>query len=184
MKLLLFNIGLLTILFSCKKQDNTHAASGIFESDEMIVAAEVNGKIIKSLNEGSSVKVGDTLSIIDAIPLQLQKNQLTASLAALSSKTNKSKPQKDLIQQQKKEEINKLTDMANNDQLLLKIRAEQTQLAEVKYQEGIITITEFTDAVENELQSKILAAQHSIQSELAIHQLHLLYGKKLTDNKN
>lgn len=93
---------LFLVLLSCKQDKNTNKASGIFESDEVIVAAEVSGRILSSAEEGEEFKAGDTLIIIDDVPLQLQKNQLMASLSSLSSKTNKSKPQKDLIQQQKK----------------------------------------------------------------------------------
>lgn len=92
---------LFLVLLSCKQDKNTNKASGIFESDEVIVAAEVSGRILSSAEEGEEFKAGDTLIIIDDVPLQLQKNQLMASLSSLSSKTNKSKPQKDLIQQQK-----------------------------------------------------------------------------------
>lgn len=93
---------LFLVLLSCKQDKNTNKASGIFESDEVIVAAEVSGRIMASSEEGEEFKAGDTIIIIDDVPLQLQKNQLMASLSSLSSKTNKSKPQKDLIQQQKK----------------------------------------------------------------------------------
>lgn len=78
---------------------------------------------------------------------------------------------------QKKEEIQKLADIIKNDESLLDIRKEQTQLAEIKYQEGIMTISDFTDAIENELQTRLAFIQHKIQSDLAIHQLRLLYGK-------
>lgn len=89
------------ILFSCNQDKNTHKASGIFEANDVIVAAEVSGLILSCSEEGEEFKSGDTIAIIDDVPLQLQKNQLKATLSSLSSKTNKSKPQKDLLRQQK-----------------------------------------------------------------------------------
>lgn len=78
---------------------------------------------------------------------------------------------------QKKEEIQKLKEVIINDENLIEIRKEQTQIAEIKYQEGIMTISDYTDAIENELQTRFAFIQHKIQSDLAIQQLRLLYGK-------
>jgi HlyD family secretion protein len=92
---------LFLVLISCKKNNNLYDASGVFESDEVILSSEINGKLISSANEGSDVIKGQTIALIDDSALLLQKEQLKSSLQALYGKQNDSNPQSDLIKKQK-----------------------------------------------------------------------------------
>lgn len=88
-------------LLSCKKSNSLYDASGVLESDEVIVASEVNGKLISSAEEGADVKKGQDIATIDDTALQLQKEQMKSSLTALYEKQNNSGPQSDLLKKQK-----------------------------------------------------------------------------------
>jgi len=58
-------------------------ASGTIEAVEVIVGAKVGGQIIKMLaDEGSRVKTGDTLALIDRSDLEIQFDQARANAAA------------------------------------------------------------------------------------------------------
>jgi HlyD family secretion protein len=91
----------LLLFTSCKKNGNAYDASGVLESDEVIVASEINGKLISSAEEGADVKIGQNVAIIDDSALQLQKEQLKSSLSSLYEKQNNSGPQSDLLRKQK-----------------------------------------------------------------------------------
>lgn len=81
------NISLLLIslvIISCsRKNDKQISASGTIETTEVTVSAKVGGQITKLLvNEGSSVKPGDTLVFLDRTELDIQLDQAVANTAA------------------------------------------------------------------------------------------------------
>lgn len=77
----------LTFLVSCADRDNDYDASGSFEAEETVIAAEAMGAIQQfKLEEGQELKPGDTIGYIDSIPLHLKKKQLEAQIVALLGK--------------------------------------------------------------------------------------------------
>lgn len=76
------------LLSSCSDGQNEWDASGVFETTEVIVSSEVNGKIEAfNLLEGDELQQGNILGYIDTTQLFLQKMQLIASnKATLSQK--------------------------------------------------------------------------------------------------
>jgi HlyD family secretion protein len=88
-------------LFSCNGNDMKHDATGVFEADEVIVSAEVGGKILSFYaEEGDTLSKGRTAAVIDATNLNLQKEQVEASIKALKEKTNDVQPQIRLLEEQ------------------------------------------------------------------------------------
>lgn len=80
------SVGLL-ILQSCSNSKHSFDASGVFESNEIIVSSEANGVIQDlSIEEGSVVKAGQVIGTIDSIQLYLKKKQLEAQIFALLGK--------------------------------------------------------------------------------------------------
>lgn len=80
-KILCFSLALLVI--SCGKQDVAYDASGAFETTEVIVSAKAQGEILSfDIEEGQSVRQGDTLGHIDAVQLWLRRQQLEQSRQA------------------------------------------------------------------------------------------------------
>lgn len=91
------------ILFicSCNSSENAYDASGIFEADEVLVSSEVSGKINSMyIREGDKVKKGDTIAVIDTRTLELQREQVLASVDALNDKTIDVSPQIKMLKEQ------------------------------------------------------------------------------------
>jgi len=89
------------LLFSCNGNDMKHDATGVFEADEIIVSAELGGKILSFYaEEGDTLSKGSTAAVIDATNLTLQKEQVEASINSLKEKTNDVEPQIRLLEEQ------------------------------------------------------------------------------------
>ena len=85
----------------CNVNDKVSDASGTFEVDEVIVSAEVPGKILAlNIDEGSLLKKDSIVGYIDSVPLELQKAQIQATIGALHQKTMDVKPQVKLLKDQ------------------------------------------------------------------------------------
>lgn len=100
-----------TFLFvACGNKNGDYDASGIFETTEVIVSSEANGKILElNLEEGQIVNPDVPLGYIDTTQLYLKKMQLLASNQAVKSKQTDVPRQIAAIQQQivtqKKEQL-------------------------------------------------------------------------------
>lgn len=83
---LALQICILTGLSSCNKGEELYDASGTFEAVETIVSAQASG-VIKALNleEGQTLKKGETVGYIDSVQLYLKKQQLQAQVKATLS---------------------------------------------------------------------------------------------------
>lgn len=74
-------------LSACGGSEGEYDASGIFESTEVIVSAEGNGKIMMlNVEEGDQVEPGKRVGLIDTIQLYLKKQQLEASARAIGGR--------------------------------------------------------------------------------------------------
>ena len=88
-------------LYSCKGDGLLHDASGSFEADEIIIAAEAMGAVVSmDLQEGAKVTKGQLLGRIDSLQLYLQKDQVNASVEAVRLKQNEAEPQLAVIRKQ------------------------------------------------------------------------------------
>ena len=89
------------LMNGCKGDGLLHDASGSFEADEIIIAAEAMGTVVTlDLQEGEKVKKGQQLGVIDSIQLLLQKDQIQASVEAVRLKQNEAEPQLAVIRKQ------------------------------------------------------------------------------------
>lgn len=81
MKIKTLTLSLLALsLFSCKSKEVKWDATGTFESTEVIVSAEGNGKLIYfNATEGQQLQKDSIIGLIDTTQLVLQKMQLLAS---------------------------------------------------------------------------------------------------------
>lgn len=99
MKRFLF-LAALVSLMACGKTTKFDA-SGSFETDEVIVSSELAGRIqTLNINEGDTVAIGKVVGTIDAENLQLQKEQVEASIEALGQKTSDVSPQVQMLTDQ------------------------------------------------------------------------------------
>jgi HlyD family secretion protein len=95
---------LILVLFlwiSCKKDAQKYDAVGTFEATEIIVSAEATGRILDlKIKEGETIPAGTVIGIIDPLSLELQKEQVQASMSALTEKSNDATPQITVYQEQ------------------------------------------------------------------------------------
>lgn len=71
---------------SCGKGNKAYDASGVFESTDVTISAEGNGKIMSlGIQEGDRLEAGAVVGCIDTVQLFLSKVQLEASRRAVGS---------------------------------------------------------------------------------------------------
>lgn len=100
-RILLYVSVLPLLLMGCNMNSQVSDASGTFEADEVIVSAEVPGKLLSfNIDEGSVLKKDSVIGIIDPVPLQLQKEQVEATIGALHEKTTDVRPQVKMLEDQ------------------------------------------------------------------------------------
>lgn len=88
-------------LTACSSNGNKFDASGTFEATEVIVSSELNGKILSlTINEGDTVSANRVVGAVDAEGIELQKEQVEASISSLNDKTADVGPQVALLQNQ------------------------------------------------------------------------------------
>lgn len=88
----LYTIAILTIiatsLLSCKNGNDRADGYGNFETTEITISAENNGKLMSfTVNEGQILEKETFVGFIDTIPLSLKREQLVVSKAVISSKS-------------------------------------------------------------------------------------------------
>ena len=77
---------LVLLAASCVEGNKAYDASGVFESTEVTVSAEGNGKILSlDIQEGDRLEAGQIVGCIDTVQLHLSEIQLEASRRAVGS---------------------------------------------------------------------------------------------------
>ncbi|MFQ5445298.1 MAG: HlyD family secretion protein [Saprospiraceae bacterium] len=96
-------VGLLVFFSACKGKEKTADAYGNFEATETIVSAEASGKLLLiKAEEGTTLKAGELVALVDTTLLHLQKLQLQAKLGAIGKKTQDPNPQIAIYEEQKR----------------------------------------------------------------------------------
>ena len=173
MKKLSFPILLATLVLAASCKDNTPItdASGVFESDEVIVSAEQNGKLLSfPIQEGDTLRKGALAGNIDISNILLQKEQVQASIKALSQKTTNPRPQIELVKKQLAVQEVQLAqqqrEKTRTENLLKADAATQKQLDDINYQidqlQKQIAVSRQQIALDN---SNIATQNRSIYSE-------------------
>ena len=101
MKNLLFGTVASLLIISCNRNKNEFDASGTFEADETVVSSELPGKILSfKIEEGMHLQKDSIVGTVDATNIDLQQQQVEASINALNEKTANANPQVELLQNQ------------------------------------------------------------------------------------
>ncbi|MDR3705838.1 MAG: efflux RND transporter periplasmic adaptor subunit [Paludibacteraceae bacterium] len=172
MKKFIFYITLITLLMSCSGKKGQADAYGNFETDEVIVSAENNGKITEApVNEGDVVKAGTTLAVSDTVNLYLQKQQLISQKTSTEAQKATLKSQI-AISDQQISNVNK--DLQRIKKMIVDGAATQKQLDDVTgqialankqksaYSSQITAVQKQSDAV----QSQIKVLEDKIKSSV------------------
>lgn len=116
-------IASIAILQSCGNGKMKSDASGTFEANEVIVSSELPGRLLSfSVEEGMTIPKDSVIGTIDAVNIALQKEQVNASIEALSQRTADVNPQVKLL----------------GDQLLVQQSQLQTLLREKNRTENLL----------------------------------------------
>lgn len=122
-------LSVLLILGACSSSEDTSDAFGTFEATEVTVSAEANGKLNWfTIEEGTTVKKGQQIGVVDTTQLVLTIKQLEAKRAAIGSRTTNVVAQLDVL----KSEVAVLEIERKRIQSLLKAEAAtQKQLDDI-----------------------------------------------------
>ena len=86
---------------SCQNPEDAYDASGTFEADEILVTAKANGTLLKlDVEEGQQLTANQQVGEIDAKNIELQKEQVIASMDAIDQKTGSALPQIQVLETQ------------------------------------------------------------------------------------
>lgn len=126
-------------LAACNGNKFSHDASGTFEATEVLVSAEVSGKLTSfEIEEGDVLKQGQQVGCVDTVQLYLKKLQLQASKQAIRQR----KPDKALQISATKEQIEKAKTEKNRLENLFKANAAtQKQVDDIDSQLKVLQST-------------------------------------------
>lgn len=135
-KNVLFYAIFLSLTAACGNGNGDYDASGTFESTEIIVSAEANGKIMHfNVEEGDLLKDGQEVGYIDTMQLYLKKMQLLTSVKSVQSRRS------DIAKQiaATKEQIAKAEkEKKRNENLLKSNAATQKQVDDIDSQLAVL----------------------------------------------
>lgn len=169
MKRFLFLIAL-GCLVACGRSVK-YDASGSFEADEVIVSSELSGRIkALDISEGDNVPQGKVVATIDAENIELQKEQMEASIEALGQKTADVSPQVQLLRDQLSVQQSRLNNLMHErtriENLLKQDAATGKQLDDINAQIDVVkremNVTQQQIAVQR---SNVSTQNRSILSE-------------------
>ena len=129
-----------SVLFAgCNGNGNEFDASGTFEADETIVSSELPGKILLfNVEEGMHLVKDSIVGAVDATSIDLQQEQVEASINALNQKTSSPAEQVRLLQDQLSVQQTKLDNLlherARIENLVKADAATSKQLDDMNYQ--------------------------------------------------
>lgn len=151
-------------LFACRNNDSQFDAQGNFETDETIVSSELPGRLTWfPVQEGAQYHAGDTVAKVDALPLDLQKQQVEASIHALGQKTADVGPAVKLLKDQlsvQETQLNNLRhEKARIERLLKQDAATGKQLDDINYQ------IEALQRQMNVTQQQIAVQENTVQTQ-------------------
>lgn len=101
-KIQLIIVPLLSLaILSCNGNETLPDASGVFDATEIMISAEISGKVTDSkVDEGSLVKQGELLLSLDSTQLSLKVKQLESSLRAIRNRLPDITKQKAALEEQ------------------------------------------------------------------------------------
>ncbi len=142
-----FGIGIVVLSAACNQHKIVTDASGVFESDEVIVSAEQNGKIVSfPVQEGDTLAKGARVGNIDMSNTILQKQQVEATIRALGDKTTNPRPQSELVKRQLAVQESQLA-----QQLREKTRTENLLKADAATQKQLDDINSAIDQLQKQI---------------------------------
>jgi HlyD family secretion protein len=89
------------LLAGCRNGENEADAYGNFESTEVIVSSETNGRILMlEVTEGSVIDKGTVIALIDTTIYNLQRSELDAGILSIKTRISSINAQNEILAQQ------------------------------------------------------------------------------------
>jgi HlyD family secretion protein len=134
-------------LASCSPKDNDYDASGNFESDEVVVAAQQAGQLLSfTVMEGDKLSKDQTVGQIDVSSPVIQRQQVEASITALRERTTDPGPELELVKKQLAVQQSLL-----DQQLREKTRTENLVKADAATQKQLDDVTSTVDQLQKQV---------------------------------
>ena len=162
MKMKSFTLVLL-LLAACTGREDKSDAWGNFETEPVIISAELPGKILTmNFSQGDKVGAGSLLAVTDTMPVSLQIEQIKAQMDASASKKLNLQAQADVYAQQI---VNLKIDLKRVTEMLKEGASTQKQLDDLQGQMKVLE--KQTDAVKTsfvsvEREIDVLATQLAV----------------------
>lgn len=119
----------LSFILSCSGDQHNFDASGTFETTEILVSSETQGKILQlDIEEGVSLEANQQIGLVDTFQLHLKKLQLIASKRAVNTRRPEVQKQIAILNQQIATQNNEKNRMEN---LVRANAASQKQLDDI-----------------------------------------------------
>jgi HlyD family secretion protein len=153
------------LLNACGNGKNSSDASGVFEAEEVIVSSELPGRILEfSVNEGDQLKLGQSVALIDATNLRLQKEQVEASIGSLQEKVADVGPQVRLLEEQ--------------------LAVQQTQLNTLQRERARFTNLVKEQAATQKQLDDIISQYDQLVRQMEVTKKQILVQKTITGTQN
>lgn len=128
---------------ACNNSEKKFDATGTFEATEVIVSSELGGRIITlNVNEGDTISANRIVGTVDAAGIELQKEQVEASIGSLNDKTADVGPQVALQQNQLAVQQSQLNNLLHEqkrfENLLKQDAATAKQLDDINAQIDVV----------------------------------------------
>jgi HlyD family secretion protein len=173
--LILLTVSTLQFTTSCDTDKKNFDASGSFEAVERIISAEAMGEITAlNIEEGQTLQAATTIGQIDVSILEIQAEQVEASISAIKQKTGEAAPQVNVLKAQlvtQKEQVaslNQQLSVLNKEvnrftKLVAAEAAPKKQLDDLVGQQSVLQKQlESTRSQSDVIQQQILAATRNV----------------------
>ena len=168
MKTKLMFLAIPFIVAACGSDNNKSDAYGNFEATEVLVGAEVQGKILKfNIEEGQNLVKDQVVGTIDSLSTFLRKQQLIAQLEASMAKLTQVQSQIEVQEEQKK---TLLKEQERSKKLVAAQAAPTKQLDDINNQLDLINKQIISTRVQNQAISGEIKAM-KFQADQAQDQL-------------
>jgi HlyD family secretion protein len=132
-----------SVLISCNGNGNEFDASGTFETDEVVVSSTANGQLLFfNLDEGSVLAKDSLIALVDPTGLNLQKEEVDATIQALNQQTLNVSPQVQLLNDQMKVQQSQMNNLLHEkkriENLLKQDAATGKQLDDINAQIDVV----------------------------------------------
>jgi HlyD family secretion protein len=173
-------------IISCNGNGSKFDATGVFESEEIIVSAEATGKIIRlNVEEGMELQKDSVVGNIDPIQYELQAEQLEASIEAVQSKTVSSSPQIKILesQEQLQQEQRKGIQIQLNTAITERNRVEKLVKADAASGKQLDDLNAQVDMLKQQLKSAESQIQVTKQQIASQRELTSIQNRGITSEK-